>query len=117
VGFAYDPATNRWRRLAPMSSGRIGAVAAWTGTQLLLWGGQVGPLGGTTTKLAARGLAYDPARDRWTQLPAAPVRERLDATSVWTGSELIVWGGDASTCTKRACTTRHYRDGAAFRPS
>src|SRR5438105_3445942 len=40
VGFAYDPATNRWRRLAPMPSGREAAAVVWTGKRLLVWGGQ-----------------------------------------------------------------------------
>jgi N-acetylneuraminic acid mutarotase len=39
VGFAYNPGTNHWRRIAPMQAGRAGAVVVWTGKQVLLWGG------------------------------------------------------------------------------
>ena len=38
----YDPATNSWRELAPMESGRARAVAAWTGRSFLVWGGDPG---------------------------------------------------------------------------
>ena len=44
----------------------------------------------------ADGRRYDPAADRW----SAPLDTRLGATSrkgavsVWTGEEMIVWGGD-----------------------
>jgi N-acetylneuraminic acid mutarotase len=91
VGFAYDPRTNRWRRLAPMPSGREQAAALWTGNRLLLWGGQAGC--GGCSAYARRGLAYDPKADRWSPLPRSPLRGRVDATVVWTGRSLIVWGG------------------------
>ena len=38
VGFAYNPGTNRWRRLAPMKAERAGAAARWTVKQVLIWG-------------------------------------------------------------------------------
>jgi hypothetical protein len=118
VGFAYNPATNRWRRLPPMESGRIDAAAQWTGKQLLLWGGQSGPLGGSKTVVPPRGLAYHPASDSWSPLPQAPILGRIDPTSVWTGRDMIVGGGDATVCKRGGtCTTHHFRDGAAFRPS
>jgi hypothetical protein len=119
VGLAYNPATNRWRRLPPMESGRANGVAQWTGKRLLLWGGQTAldPKGGTVSAVPAHGLAYDPGANRWSTLPPAPILGHVDPTSVWAGRELIVWGGDAVSCGKGGqCTTRHFRDGAAFRP-
>jgi hypothetical protein len=101
-GFAYDPKANAWRRLAPMDSGRARAAAVWTGQRLLVWGGETGRPGAFV--IPPHGLAYDPRADRWSPLPQAPLRGRLDPLAVWTGSELIVWGG-----TGRA-------DGAAFTP-
>lgn len=40
------------------------------------------------------GARYDPAAGRWAALPmtGAP-SARYDAVAVWTGRELIVWGG------------------------
>jgi N-acetylneuraminic acid mutarotase len=110
ASFAYNPATNRWRRLAPMSSGRQRAAAVWTGKRLLIWGG-------TTTSSESpqsppRGLAYKPTTNRWSTLPAAPLRGRLDPTAVWTGRAMIVWGGYRP---KPGGGQTVFADGAAFR--
>ena len=42
--------------------------------------------------ISARGLAYNPATNRWTYLPAMPL-QRSWFTAVWTGQCLLVWGG------------------------
>src|SRR5439155_25146633 len=109
TGFAYDPASNRWRRLPRMESGRIGAAAVWMGTRLLVWGGRTQPVGAAAPNLPGHGLAYDPRTNRWSPLPPAPVLGRADPTAVWTGDELIVWGGGDSH--------PPFADGAAFRPT
>jgi hypothetical protein len=101
-GFAYDPEANDWRRLAPMDSGRAHAAAVWTGKRLLVWGGETGRPGAFVTP--PHGLAYDPRADRWSPLPQAPLRGRVDPLAVWTGHAMIVWGGAGSS------------DGAAFTP-
>jgi N-acetylneuraminic acid mutarotase len=108
VGFAYDPATNRWRRLPPMESGRIGAAAVWTGARLLVWGGQTGRAGAASYNVPGHGLVYDPVANRWSELPPAPLLGRQGPTAVWTGNELIVWGGGGEPA---------FTDGAAFRPA
>jgi N-acetylneuraminic acid mutarotase len=38
-------------------------------------------------------LAYRPSTDTWRTLPEFPLREREFPVVVWTGRELIVWGG------------------------
>jgi hypothetical protein len=38
--------------------------------------------------------AYDPATDSWRRLPAGPLGKRESFSSVWTGKELIVVGGN-----------------------
>jgi hypothetical protein len=114
VGFAYDPATDRWRRLAPMAAGRRGAAMAWTGRRLLVWGGSRTVAGLPVTP--SRGLAYDPQADRWSQLPGAPLLGRLDPVAVWTGRSLIVWGGERQN--RPVDTgTRLFTDGAIFTPA
>jgi hypothetical protein len=125
VGFAYDPATNRWRRLPPMAygrfvePGRVDASMVWTGTRLLLWGGPV--YRGGTFYLAPHGLAYDPGANRWSVLPQAPLLGRLDPAAVWTGHALLVWGG-APLVTALAGTVGPadfwpFTDGATFTPA
>lgn len=82
AAFAYDPATNRRRSLAPMPFGLREAQAFWTGDRLLVWG----------RAEAARGLSYDPRTDRWSALPPAPLHGYATALA-WTGRSLIVAEG------------------------
>ncbi len=112
---AYNPATNRFRRRSAIGSGRAGTAVVWTGRRLLVWGGETFP-GATVT--AGHGLSYDPIGNRWSPLPRSPLPARVDPTAVWTGRELIVWGGRTTACRRNApCHTRLHADGAAFRPT
>ena len=62
-------------------------ATAWTGPELLVVGARgLGLFDGI--KDAA---AYDPATDTWRDLPGLPMQIN-DGASVWTGSELIVYG-------------------------
>jgi hypothetical protein len=89
-GAAYDPATDRWRRLprSPLSY-RTSAIVAWTGRLLLVIGGSCGDEGRIRCQ---DGAAYDPAANTWTPIPA-PAGGAIapDAASAWTGRELIIW--------------------------
>ena len=53
---------------------------------MIVWGGQDIPSEFNT------GGRYDPSEDSWTSTGAPD--GRADHTAVWTGSEMIVWGGD-----------------------
>jgi hypothetical protein len=64
-------------------------AAAWTGRQLIVWGGAAADAGHAT----ADGAAYDPASDRWDVLPPAPIPGRFGASAVWNGKEVVFWGG------------------------
>jgi hypothetical protein len=116
VGFALDPATNRWRSLPAMDAGRTGAAAVWTGTKLLLWGGSASPSGTPRVTAPAHGLAFDPRTNRWSTLPAGPLLGRVDPTAVWTGRQLLVWGGSMP---KRPAGsgTHYFTDGGSFTPT
>ncbi len=113
VGFAYNPGTNRWRRLPRMDAGRAGAAAVWTGKRLLIWGGTTGAPYDVKLVTPNQGLAYDPKTNRWSPLPRAPLTGRLDPTAVWTGHAMIVWGGHKPAIPQG----RVFADGAAFRPA
>lgn len=96
-GYAFDPATSTWRMIAhsPLSV-RSWPAAVWTGTELLIWGGSDGSWPGESQ--LADGAAYDPSTDSWRSIAAAPFANAPIA-SVWTGTEMLVWGsyrGDAS---------------------
>jgi hypothetical protein len=104
-------ATQSWRRLAPSPlAARVGHSAAWTGAELLIWGG--GPFG---SRPLADGAAYDPATDRWRRLPPAPLAGRSGHAAVWTGTDMLVWGGRRPAPGGRSETA--LADGAAYRPA
>jgi hypothetical protein len=114
---AYNPTTNRWRRLASMEPGHGGAsrAAVWTGKRLLVWGGtQYDPTGDV---LARHGLSYDPETDRWSALPEWPLRSRDGSTVVWTGRQLVVWGGVIGTPLGKSTPPEYLTNGAAFTPA
>jgi hypothetical protein len=54
------------------------------------------------------GVAYSPETNRWQLLPQAPLARTTEHSAVWTGQELIVWGGESCT---DSC---HRADGAAY---
>jgi hypothetical protein len=79
VLFSYDPTANRWQRLSRPPRGLTPGWAFWTGSRLLVLGGNE----------SLRPFSYDPRADRWTALPAVPV-QGSDQTAAWTGRQLIV---------------------------
>lgn len=96
-------APGKTRRLAPSPlSGRSTMASVWTGTEMLVWGGE-GPRG-----QVGDGAAYDPRRDIWRMLPQGPLTKRNAPAAVWTGAEMLLWGGHA--------TGVDHADGAAFDP-
>ncbi len=95
-GGAYDPVNNSWSALPTTDApeGRRFATAVWTGASALYWGGQgVGgelASGGRLDCNAGLPQSWQPIAT--TGAPAARTRH----TAVWTGSKMIVWGGQQS---------------------
>ncbi len=93
TGGRYNPATDSWHPTsnANAPSWRTGHNVVWTGTEMIVWGGWGGSY---SDNLFNTGGRYNPLTDRWTatSVTNAPTA-RLGATAVWTGSEMIVWGG------------------------
>ncbi|MFO0734608.1 MAG: hypothetical protein U0270_01950 [Labilithrix sp.] len=79
-------AGDSWKPVASQRapSQRASAVQAWTGHEVLVWGGwKMG-------KPVKGGAAYDPSTDTWRKLPPREtLSDRRD--SVWTGRELWLW--------------------------
>jgi hypothetical protein len=96
-GASYDPATDRWEMTAPAPLAVSPAMSAWTGKELVIVGprlGFQGPVGSATAPMGrTETLAYSPATDSW-RVGAPPPFSRLYAVQgVWTGTELMIWGG------------------------
>jgi hypothetical protein len=98
TGGRYDPSTNSWTptsiKNAPTE--RYDHAAVWTGHEMIVWGG-FGcidpPLCHTITYLNT-GARYDPSTDGWVATTVANAPSgRESPSAVWTGSEMIVWGG------------------------
>jgi hypothetical protein len=85
---AYNPATDKWRRLPGSRLLRIhdgfGAVA-WSGREMFGWGG------GCCGDSFSDGVAFDPASNTWRALPRAPLFGDQHPTGVWTGKEYVVF--------------------------
>jgi hypothetical protein len=116
VGFAFDPATNRWRALPAMEAGRTDAAAVWTGSELLLWGGSSSRPGSSRITVPPHGLAFDPRTNTWSALPAAPLLGRTNPAAIWTGRQLLLWGGSIPK-QPAGGGTRTFADGASFTPA
>ncbi len=93
TGARYNPTTNTWTAISTTGApaGRIDPAAVWSGTEMLIWGGGVGFFGGASFNDGAR---YNPTTNTWTAMSntGAP-SARSEFCSVWTGTELLVWGG------------------------
>lgn len=77
-----------WRPFPPAPlRERAGHAMAWTGTELIVWGGQ------GAAELFADGAAYDPVTEHWRPLAPSPLSPRAGAAAVWTGTELVVLAG------------------------
>jgi hypothetical protein len=97
-GAAYNPATRSWRKLPVLRSletdaGERDIRVVWTGSEALVAGVVHG--------------AYNPATNRWRRI-ATPTNDHAGsaAFSVWTGRQLLVWGG--------GCCSNNSADGAAY---
>lgn len=63
-------------------------TAIWTGTEMIIWGGN-----NSTSRLNTGGR-YNPTTNSWTSISTTGAPSaRVEHTAIWTGSEMIVWGG------------------------
>lgn len=94
-GASYNPATGIWTALpaSPLSA-RLGHAAVAAGDRIVFFGGAAQRFGAVLHD----GAIYDPAANAWTLLPAAGAPEgRQFHQMVWTGSEVLILGGELGT--------------------
>jgi len=92
TGGRYSPSGDSWiaMSIGNAPSPRDSHAAVWTGSEMIVWGGVFCcPLADFNT-----GGRYIPGTDSWmaTSTTNAPFA-RANHSAVWTGSEMIAWGG------------------------
>jgi hypothetical protein len=94
----HSPLTNcvHWESMpttgAPTARARH--TATWTGSYMIVWGGGEGP---QETSTATGGVYYPPNKS-WSAIASAGAPSpRQDHRAVWTGNQLVVWGGYGTT--------------------
>ena len=116
TGARYNPATDTWTAIAPGGGNRQNHSAFWTGTEMLVWGGTVISSGvfGTGTFPRNDGARYNLAGNTWTFISnTGTPTERQNYSAVFTGAEMIIWGGRASIGSF-ITTETNYNDGARY---
>ncbi len=85
---------------------KFGAI--WSNaTSFGVWGGNRYANGFSSED---RGAIFDLASQTWSALPPAPIAGRTNVAGVWTGTEVIVWGGNDWS------EHEPFADGAIYRP-
>jgi len=108
-GAAWDASTNTWHAIAPLPTQLLGyaPTAVWTGTEVLVWSSAPATPEASGSEVV---LAYNPSTNAWRKLPPSGLTPRQGAITVWTGHQLVVWGGLNSDFTSA------YPDGARLDP-
>lgn len=81
---------------------RGGHSVVWTGSEVIVWGGERDESGG---ELFADGAAFDPETGTWRVLSESPIAGRRYHIATWTGTEMLIMGGFVRS------------DGAAYQPA
>jgi len=93
-GGRYNPSTNNWIPTSTETntpSARMVPVFCWTGSEMIVWAGY----DGNTADYLNSGGKYNPSTDSWTptSMLAYVPEKRITISAIWTGNEMIVWGG------------------------
>jgi N-acetylneuraminic acid mutarotase len=89
-GLRYRFSNHAWSKItntvSTLRNDDIGGLTlTWGASKVLFWGGDF-----------STGDLYDPTNNTWsatTQAPSGDTTERTLATIIWTGKEMIIWGG------------------------
>jgi uncharacterized repeat protein (TIGR01451 family) len=98
-GGRYNPVSDTWTSmsLANAPAPRSRHVAVWTGSKMIIWAGLRHEYNNQGRAINTGGV-YDPASNSWTTMNTtnAPPEGGSGFTAVWTGAEMIAWGGNTS---------------------
>jgi len=94
TGGRYNPNTDSWTATSMTNAptARSLHTAVWTGSEMIVWGGRA--YTGSIAINLNTGGRYNPTTNSWmaASMTNAPTA-REQHTAVWTGSEMIIWGG------------------------
>jgi hypothetical protein len=94
---------------------REGVSATWMDDELIAWGGMLES--GAFPGDQPMGAVYDPVGDTWHAIADSPLAPRRDHIAVWTGDELLVWGGRVQNGGDGSPYTYALDGGAAYDPA
>jgi N-acetylneuraminic acid mutarotase len=117
-GLRYNPATDQWRSLAYTPCGRLGHSTIWTGKEMIVWGGSPSRNASPQYGILNSGGKFNPNTGKWQPISTlnAPTA-RQGHKAVWTGKEMIVWGGLGNTNYSRPGSGTPLNTGARYNPS
>ncbi len=112
TGARYDPSKRTWKPISTQGapSARLYPSTVWTGKEMIVWGGT---RAFNADSFLADGARYNPATDTWTPISKSPLSPRIGADAVWTGKEMIIWGGMGGSIAKPT----FLGDGARYNPT
>lgn len=95
-----------WNKLARPPLPRAKAEVVWMDSELFLWGGKT-----LLEEPSNRneGFIYNKSTGKWRAASLAPIEGRVGAASVWTGREVLIWGGEGFRGS--------FSDGATYNPA
>ena len=91
TGGRYNPNTDTWTAISITNAptGRYHDTAAWTGNEMIVWGGRTLEAQFLTPAAGIIQVRIAGCPQVSTNVPVA----RFTHTAVWTGTDMIVWGG------------------------
>ncbi|MCD6400935.1 MAG: hypothetical protein J7L73_03305 [Anaerolineales bacterium] len=100
-GMSYDPIANTWSAISTVNSPipTYQGAGIWTGNEIIVWGGCTEWSTSPCSSYVNSGGIYNPVTDTWKQITtiSAP-NPRWTHTAVWTGLEMVIWGGCGDEC-------------------
>ena len=127
VAESFDVSTGTSKSMSSAGAPAVREVGAllWTGTHVLTWGGTSFDSSNATNIVFDDGALYDPVQDTWNAIPAnAASSPRRNSSAVWTGSEMLIWGGEVgpkasveNASTPAFSTFQAATGGAAYNPA
>jgi N-acetylneuraminic acid mutarotase len=106
TGGRYNPSMDSWTATTTVNAPffRESHTAVWTGTEMIVWGGVFFDFDNGYQYLNTDGR-YNPGTDTWraTSTTGAPTK---GGPSMWTGTEMIVWGENAARYNARTDSWR-----------